>query len=55
MLEPEDRLSIEDCVQHAAFKTENLLLKNSRVPVKLFNSHLSNKKRKSDITDAENR
>ncbi|XP_064608081.1 serine/threonine-protein kinase dst1-like isoform X2 [Liolophura sinensis] len=55
MLEPEDRLSVEDCLQHTAFQTESLLLKNSRVPVKLFSSQLSNKKRKSDITDTENR
>ena len=47
MLDPDERYTIEECLEHQAFQTERLLDKDRRVPVKVIDSHTS-KKRKND-------
>ncbi|XP_053399121.1 cyclin-dependent kinase-like 5 isoform X3 [Mercenaria mercenaria] len=52
-LEPTDRFSIEECLDHVAFQTERLLNRN-HVPVKHIDSYTTSKKRKNDFSDHVN-
>ncbi|XP_060607726.1 cyclin-dependent kinase-like 5 isoform X5 [Ruditapes philippinarum] len=52
-LEPSDRFTIEECLNHVVFQTERLLNRN-HVPVKHIDSHTSSKKRKNDFSDHVN-
>ncbi|KAH3835246.1 hypothetical protein DPMN_108594 [Dreissena polymorpha] len=54
-LEPTDRFTIEDCLDHVSFQTERLLNRGSQVPIKHIDAHNTSKKRKSDISDHVNR
>ncbi|XP_013399646.1 probable serine/threonine-protein kinase DDB_G0280133 isoform X2 [Lingula anatina] len=50
-LDPGDRYSVQESLQHPAFQTENLLNRN-RAPVKMADGrHPSNKKRKSEASE----
>ncbi|XP_052280932.1 cyclin-dependent kinase-like 5 [Dreissena polymorpha] len=53
-LEPTDRFTIEDCLDHVSFQTERLLNRGSQVPIKHIDTHNTSKKRKSDISDHVN-
>lgn len=52
-LDPSDRFTIEECLNHIAFQTERLL-NRSHVPVKHIDSHSTSKKRKNDFSDHVN-
>ncbi|XP_052280938.1 cyclin-dependent kinase-like 5, partial [Dreissena polymorpha] len=45
-LEPTDRFTIEDCLDHVSFQTERLLNRGSQVPIKHIDAHNTSKKRK---------
>ncbi|XP_050416074.1 cyclin-dependent kinase-like 5 [Patella vulgata] len=47
ILEAPDRIVIEDCLQHPAFQTEQLLYQKARIPVRQSSP---NKKRRNDYT-----
>ncbi|CAG2236174.1 CDKL [Mytilus edulis] len=53
-LEPGDRYTIDDCLQHPAFRTQQLLNRNQHITIKRLNNHSASKKRKSDLTDQVN-
>ncbi|KAL3879985.1 hypothetical protein ACJMK2_032257, partial [Sinanodonta woodiana] len=53
VLNPSDRCTVEEALNHQAFQTERLLNRN-HVPVKHINSHSSSKKRKNDYSDHVN-
>ncbi|KAL4229982.1 Cyclin-dependent kinase-like 5 [Mactra antiquata] len=52
-LEPSDRFTIEECLNHISFQTERLLNRN-HVPVKHIDTHSTSKKRKNDFSDHVN-
>lgn len=54
-LEPSERFSIEECLNHVSFQTERLLNRSNHVPVKHIDSHTTTKKRKTDFSDHVNR
>ena len=49
-LDPADRFTIEECLDHVAFQTERLISR-PHVPVKHIDSHTTTKKRKNDFSD----
>ncbi|XP_052794882.1 cyclin-dependent kinase-like 5 isoform X3 [Mya arenaria] len=53
-LEPSERFTIEECLNHVSFQTERLLNRSSLVPVKHIDTHTSSKKRKNDYSDHVN-
>lgn len=53
-LEPADRYTIEECLNHVVFQTERLLNRNNHVPIKHIDSHSTSKKRKNDFSDHVN-
>lgn len=52
-LDPNDRFTIEECLNHVAFQTERLI-NRPHVPVKHIDSHSTSKKRKNDFSDHVN-
>ena len=54
-LDPEERPSVEECIEHTAFQTEHAMDRNTRVPVKSSSAHSSSKKRRTDDTEKQDK
>jgi hypothetical protein len=51
-LDPEERPTVEECLEHAVFQTERAMDRTTtRLPVKSSSAHSSNKKRRTDDHD----
>ncbi|KAL5012495.1 hypothetical protein ScPMuIL_011046 [Solemya velum] len=51
MLDPDDRYSVDQCLQHSTFQTDRLMSRKNSVPLQHINTHAISKKRKNDLID----
>ncbi|KAK7496513.1 hypothetical protein BaRGS_00012165 [Batillaria attramentaria] len=52
-LEPEERLTVEECLDHTVFQTDRAMDRSNRIPVKSTSAHSSNKKRRTEDSEKQ--
>ncbi|XP_076468504.1 uncharacterized protein LOC143299205 isoform X2 [Babylonia areolata] len=52
-LDPEERLSVEECLDHQVFQTERAMDRSTRVPVRTASAHSVGKKRRTDSQEKQ--
>ncbi|XP_076446086.1 uncharacterized protein LOC143283715 isoform X2 [Babylonia areolata] len=52
-LDPGERLSIEECLEHTIFQTDRAMDRSSRVPVRSSSAHSTNKKRRTEESEKQ--
>ncbi|KAK7097034.1 cyclin-dependent kinase-like 5 isoform X2 [Littorina saxatilis] len=52
-LEPEERLSVGECLDHIIFQTDRAMDRSTRIPVKPSSAHSTSKKRRTEETEKQ--
>lgn len=52
-LDPEERMMVEECLDHSVFQTDRAMDRSNRIPVKPASAHSSSKKRRTEDSEKQ--